>query len=88
MALNNKGRPRTNDPKMPLTGVRIEQSTLIQLEVLSDELNMSKNELIRSALRFFCQDKKQIISNIISHNMRAKHTNKASDKATHKIKND
>lgn len=44
------GRPRSDDPKMKLDSIRLKTSTIIDIEVISEKLNMSKSLLVRIVL--------------------------------------
>ena len=44
------GRPRSDDPKMKLDSIRLKTSTVIDIEVISEKLNMSKSLLVRTVL--------------------------------------
>lgn len=44
------GRPKTNDPKIKLDSIRLKTSTIIDIEVIADELGMSKSLLVQTIL--------------------------------------
>ena len=54
MKINNKdskrGRPRADDPKIKLTNVRLKTSTIIDIEVIAEQLDTTPSKLIRTIL--------------------------------------
>lgn len=55
MDINNKeerepGRPRTNDPKMKFDKVRLKTSTILDIELVAEELGVSVSELVQTIL--------------------------------------
>lgn len=44
------GRPRTNDPKIKLDSIRLKTSTIIDIEVIAEQLNISKSLFIQTIL--------------------------------------
>jgi len=48
--MNRRGRPKSNDPKIKLDNVRLKTSTLIDIELIADKLDLTQSELIRSIL--------------------------------------
>lgn len=49
-AKKGRGRPRSDDPKIKLDNVRLKTSLILEIEVLSEELNMNKSQLIEKLL--------------------------------------
>ena len=47
---NRVGRPRTDDPKMTTPNYTLKQSTIIDIDVLADELNTSRSNLLQTII--------------------------------------
>ena len=43
----SRGRPRVDDPKMRTPAYTLKQSTIIEIDVLSEELNKSRSEILQ-----------------------------------------
>lgn len=50
MAGNKRGRPRVDDPKVKFDNVRLKTTTLIDLESISFELDVSISSLVQTIL--------------------------------------
>lgn len=48
--MNGRGRPKSDDPKIKLDNVRLKTSTLIDIELIADKLDITQSELIRSII--------------------------------------
>ncbi|PLY08339.1 MAG: hypothetical protein C0625_01770 [Arcobacter sp.] len=48
--MNRRGRPKSDDPKIKLDNVRLKTSTLIDIELIADKLDITQSELIRSII--------------------------------------
>jgi stress response protein YsnF len=46
----NVGRPRTNDPKIKIDSVRLKTSTIIDIEVIAEQLGISKSVFVQTIL--------------------------------------
>ncbi len=46
----NVGRPKTDDPKIKLDNVRLKTSTLLDIELIAEQLNINKSKLIRTII--------------------------------------
>ncbi len=46
----NRGRPRTNDPKIKLDNVRLKTSTILDIELIAEKLDITSSKLIRTIL--------------------------------------
>jgi hypothetical protein len=44
------GRPRTNDPKIKLDSIRLKTSTIIDIEVIAEQLGVSKSLFVQTIL--------------------------------------
>ncbi|MBL4730716.1 MAG: hypothetical protein JKY28_05060 [Sulfurimonas sp.] len=63
---NNKekksvGRPRTDDPKMKLDSIRLKTSTIINIEVIAEQLTISKSLLVQTILENEMEKYKKIL---------------------------
>jgi len=47
---NRVGRPRVDDPKMTTPNYTLKQSTIIDIDVLADELNTSRSNLLQTII--------------------------------------
>ena len=47
---NSAGRPKSEDPKMKLDSIRLKTSTIIDIEVLAENLDITKSLLIQTIL--------------------------------------
>ena len=50
MEIKRRGRPKVDDPKIKLDNVRLKTSTIIDIEVLSDRVNVSPSLLVQTLL--------------------------------------
>ncbi len=65
MAGNNRvGRPRVDDPKMTTPNYTLKQSTIIEIDLLSEELNISRSSLLQTIIENGLNTVKTIKSNI------------------------
>lgn len=46
----SKGRPKTDDPKIKLDNVRLKTSTILDIELIAEQLNTTPSKLIRTIL--------------------------------------
>lgn len=46
----SKGRPKTDDPKIKLDNVRVKTSTILDIELIAEKLNITPSKLIRIIL--------------------------------------
>ena len=44
------GRPRIDDPKIKMDNVRLKTSTILDIELIAEELNTTPSKLIRTIL--------------------------------------
>lgn len=44
------GRPKTDDPKIKLDSIRLKTSTIIDIDLVAEELGMSKSLLVQTIL--------------------------------------
>ena len=44
------GRPRIGDPKMKMDNVRLKTSTILDIELIAEQLNTTPSKLIRTIL--------------------------------------
>jgi len=45
-----KGRPKSDDPKIKFDNIRLKTSTLIDIDVIAEQLSISKSYLVRTIL--------------------------------------
>lgn len=58
---NRVGRPRSEDPKMRTPAYTLKQSTIIEIDLLSDDLDISRSELLQQII----ENGINIIKNVI-----------------------
>lgn len=46
----NVGRPKSNDPKIKMDNVRLKTSTILDIELIAEQLNTTPSKLIRTIL--------------------------------------
>lgn len=46
----NVGRPKTDDPKIKLDSIRLKTSTIIDIEVIAEQLDTSKSLFVQTIL--------------------------------------
>lgn len=46
----NVGRPKSEDPKMKLDSIRLKTSTIIDIEVIAEQLDISKSLFVQTIL--------------------------------------
>lgn len=47
---NRVGRPRVDDPKMTTPNYTLKQSTIIEIDLLSEELKISRSSLLQTII--------------------------------------
>lgn len=47
---NRVGRPRVEDPKMTTPNYTLKQSTIIDIDILAEELNTSRSNLLQTII--------------------------------------
>lgn len=50
MGGNNRGRPKSADPKVKFDNVRLKTSTMFDIKMIADELGINENVLVQTIL--------------------------------------
>ena len=61
------GRPKTDDPKMKLDSIRLKTSTILDIDLVAEELDMTKSLLVQTILENEMEKYKNLLKNKINN---------------------